>query len=146
MEYNLLNMARRAAPTTESVRLSIPLTAFVALKKEKDSQPQRVIEALLGGEIYVKQVIVVDADVDISDLRQVATAVALHVRPDRDVYIHHPTLGTELDPSCEFGDGITAKLGIDATLPLETTRRVLKNRVPKHLLDAIDLSEFVLKT
>jgi 2,5-furandicarboxylate decarboxylase 1 len=143
MEHHLLEAARIAIPDTTNVRLLVPLTAFVALQKKDDSQPQRIIEALLESDIYVKQVIVVDADVDISDLRQVATAVALHVRPDRDVYIHRPTLGTELDPACESADGTTAKLGIDATLPLGATRRVAKNRVPKHLLDSINLSEFL---
>jgi len=143
MEHHLLEAARTAVPTTVNVRLLVPLTAYVALEKKDDSQPQRVIEALWGSDIYAKQVIVVDADVDISDLRQVATAVALHVRPDRDVYINRPTLGTELDPSCESSDGTTAKLGIDATVPLASTRRVVKNRVPKHVLDSINLSELL---
>ena len=143
MEHHLLEAARTAVPTTVNVRLSVPLTAYVALEKKDDSQPQRVIEALWGSDIYAKQVIVVDADVDISDLRQVATAVALHVRPDRNVYINRPTLGTELDPSCESSDGTTAKLGIDATVPLGSTRRVVKNRVPKDLLDSINLSELL---
>ena len=143
MEHHLLEAARTAVPTTVNVRLLVPLTAYVALEKKDDSQPQRVIEALWASDIYAKQVIVVDADVDISDLRQVATAVALHVRPDRDVYINRPTLGTELDPSCESSDGTTAKLGIDATVPLGSTRRVVKNRVPKDLLDSINLSELL---
>jgi 2,5-furandicarboxylate decarboxylase 1 len=143
MEYHLLQAARAAVPSTLNVRLLVLLTAFVAIKKTEDSEPQRVIEALLVSDIYVKQVIVVDADVDISDLRQVATAVALHVRPDRDVYILRPTLGTELDPSCESGDGTTAKLGIDATLKTQTARRVIKNRVSKQLLESINLSEFL---
>jgi 2,5-furandicarboxylate decarboxylase 1 len=143
MEHYLLEAARTAVPTTVNVRLLVPLTAFVALNKKDDSQPQRIIESLLASDIYIKQVIVVDADVNTSDLRQVATAVALHVMPDRDVYIHRSMLGTELDPSCESADGSTAKLGIDATLPLKTPRTVLKNRVPKRLLDSINISEFL---
>jgi len=143
MEQHLLEVARGVAPTTVSVRLLVPLTAFVAVQKEDDARPQRIIETLLASDIYVKQVIVVDADVDISDLRQVATAIALHVRPDRDLYIHRPTLGTELDPSCESADGMTAKLGIDATIPLKSRRRVIRNRVPQRVLDSINLSEFL---
>jgi 2,5-furandicarboxylate decarboxylase 1 len=143
MEHHLLEVARGVAPTTLSVRLLVPLTAFVAVQKKDDAQPQCIIETLLASDIYVKQVIVVDADVDISDLRQVATAIALHVRPDRDVYIRRPTLGTELDPSCESEDGMTAKLGIDATIPLRSKRRVVRNRVPQRVLDSINLSEFL---
>ena len=143
MEHHLLEAARIAVPTTVNVRLLVPLTAFVAINKQDDSQPQRLIESLLARDIYVKQVIVVDADVNTSDLREVATAVALHVRPDRDVYIYRSMLGTELDPACDSADGSTAKLGIDATLPLKTTRNVRKNRVSKHLLDSINISEFL---
>ena len=146
MEHHLLKASRGVAPTTVSVRLLVPLTAFVAVQKKDDAQPQRIIETLLASDIYVKQVIVVDADVDISDLRQVATAIALHVRPDRDLYIHRPTLGTELDPSCESEDGMTAKLGIDATIPLRSKRRVVRNRVPQRVLDSINLSEFLHTT
>ena len=126
-----------------SVRLLVPLTAFVAVQKQDDGQPQRIIETLLASDIYVKQVVVLDADVDVADLRQVATAIALHARPDRDIYIHRPTLGTELDPSCESGDGMTAKLGIDATIPLKSRQRVIRNRVPQRVLDSINLSEFL---
>ena len=143
MEHHLLETARGVVPTTVGVRLLVPLTAFVAVQKQDDAQPHRIIETLLASDIYVKQVVVVDADVDVSDLRQVATAIALHVRPDRDVYIHRPTLGTELDPSCESKDGMTAKLGIDATMPITSKRRVVKNRVPQQVLDSINLSEFV---
>jgi UbiD family decarboxylase len=88
-------------------------------------------------------VIVVDADMDISDLRQIATASALHVTPDRDIYIHRPMLGTELDPACNSEDATIAKLGIDATLPLGSRRRVVKNGVPKHLLHSINISELL---
>jgi UbiD family decarboxylase len=143
MEHHLLGAARRVVPSTANVRILFPLTAFVAIDKKSDSEPQLLIETLLASDIYVKELIVVDADVNISDLRQVVTAIALHVRPDRDIYIRHAMLGTELDPSAESTDGTTAKLGIDATLTLETTRRAVKNRVSKQLLDSINLSEFL---
>jgi len=143
MEHYLLEAARGVAPTTVSVRLLVPLTAFVAVQKQDDGQPQRIIETLLASDIYVKQVVVLDADVDVADLRQVVTAIALHARADRDIYIHRPTLGTELDPSCESGDGMTAKLGIDATIPLKSRQRVVRNRVPQRVLDSINLSEFL---
>jgi 3-polyprenyl-4-hydroxybenzoate decarboxylase len=88
-------------------------------------------------------VIVVDSGVDLSDLQQVATAIALHLRPDRDIYIHSGLPGTELDPSSGAANGLTSKLGMDATQSLKTTRAVAKNRVPQHLLDSINLSELL---
>jgi len=143
MEYRLLTLARAAVPATTTLKVSVPLTVFVAMKKQDDSQPERVIKALLDSDIYVKQVVVVDASVDVSDLRQVATAIALHTRADKDIFIKRRCLGTELDPSCESPEGCTTKTGIDATLPLNGMRPVNKNRVPQQLLDSIDLSELL---
>jgi UbiD family decarboxylase len=143
MEHNLLRVAREVAPTTVNVRVALPLTAFVALRKVNDSQPRTIMDALFAADIYIKQVIVVDADVDIFDLRQVVSAVSLHVRPDRDIFIKPQTLGTELDPACDSSDGFTSKFGIDATIPHSSPRRIKKNRFPQHLLDSINLSEFL---
>ncbi len=143
MEYYLLACARAAAPGTKSVKIPVPLTVVVALQKQDDSQPERIIEALVASDIYVKHVVVVDDGVNASDLRQVAAAIAFHTRPDRGIFIHRGCSGTELDPSCESPDGATTKIGIDATLPLSASRPVKKNRVPQELLDSINLSEFL---
>jgi UbiD family decarboxylase len=143
MEHRLLTLARAAVPTTTAVKVSVPLTVFVAIKKHDDSEPERILETLLASDIYVKQAVVVDADVDVSDLRQVVTAIALHTRPDRDIIVKRRCLGTALDPSCESPDGFTTKVGIDATLPLNGMRPVNRNRVPQHMLDSIDLSELL---
>ena len=143
MEHHLLQAARAAVPSTVSVRVPLPLTVFASLRKQDDTQPRRLIESLLSSDIYVKQVVVVDSDIDISDLRQVSTAVALNVRPDRDIHISPPSQGTELDPSCDSPDGMTAKFGLDATRPLNPARRIVKNRVPQDVLDSINLSEFL---
>lgn len=140
MEHQLLSFARAVVPDTIAVKVSVPLTVFVSIRKQDDSQPARIIDALLGSDIYVKHVVVLDADVDVSDLRQVTTAIALHTRPDRDIFIKR-SLGTELDPSCESVDGCTTKTGLDATLPLENRRPIKKNRLPQELLASIDLSE-----
>jgi len=143
MEHHLLQLARSVAPGVVAVKIPLPLTIFVSLRKENEEQPRQLIEALVRDDIYAKQVIVVDAEVDIADLRQVATAVSLNVQPDRDIHILPRSLGSELDPSCESPDGFTAKFGIDATRSLKSSRRVVKNRVPQHILDSINLSEFL---
>ncbi len=143
MEHHLLAVARSAAPTTREVKVALPLTVFVSLEKKDDSQPGRLIEALLGSDIYVKHVIVVDADVDISDLRQVASAIAFHMRPDRGIYVQRQLRGTELDPGCDSPEGMVTKIGIDATLPLRASRTVTRNRVPQELLDSINISELL---
>jgi 2,5-furandicarboxylate decarboxylase 1 len=143
MEHRLLQLARAVTPNVTAVRMPLPLTVCVALNKKDDSEPKRIIDALASQDIYVKQVIIVDSDVDVSDIRQVATATALHVRADRDIYILPPSLSTELDPAADGNATISAKFGIDATVADLNVRRIAPNRVPKHVLDSINLSEFL---
>lgn len=145
IEHHLLSTARAIAPGVKRVKMEVPLTVFVQLEKKDDSEPSRLAGALLQSDIFTKQVIVLDPDVDLADLTQVMTAVALRVRPDRDVWIFPDQLGTSLDPSCESAEGRTAKIGIDATSPLVSKRRLVKNSVPQKILDSIHLSEFLGK-
>jgi UbiD family decarboxylase len=111
----------------------------VALRKADDGEPRRIIEALLAADVYSKQVIVVDDDVDPRDFRAVLGAMALWTQADRDVVIVTDAQGTPLDPSCADPRGRTAKLGIDATRSLERSRSVTRNTIPRAVWDAIDV-------
>lgn len=153
MEHLMLSMpalelrtnrdARKVCPGVVRIALVAPLTAVVAIDKQDDDEPQRLIHALLDGDIYAKHVIVVDGDVDPGDLRQVMTAMALHTQADRKVHILRERQGTPLDPSCPEVDGRSAKMGIDATRPLRPVRPFTKNRIPDEVLEAIDVKEFL---
>ncbi len=143
IEHHLMNVAQAASRGVMGLRVAVPLTTFVAMKKTNDAQPRKIIEALLECDIYTKHVIVVDAEVDISNPRNVLTAMALQVQADRDVIVYSDQKGTPLDPSCASEDGRVAKMGIDATAPMQTTRPIHRNAVAQDLLDSIDLSEFL---
>jgi UbiD family decarboxylase len=120
-------------------------TIVVAMNKTDDDEPRRVIEHVVRGDIYRKHVIVVDAEIDPNDLRQVLGAVALHVQADRDVHRFENELGTPLDPSCPGDDGRVTKMGIDATRRTEGARSVTKNTVPSAVWDAIDVDALLGK-
>ena len=139
IEYRVLLDAKRACPNVTRVVLGAPLTAIVALDKKSDEEPRKIIDAILGGDIYSKQVIVVDDDVDPHDFRQVLSAMALTVQADRDVVILPNAQGTPLDPSCPNADGRSAKLGIDATRSLTARRSVTRNSFPQAIWDEIDV-------
>jgi 2,5-furandicarboxylate decarboxylase 1 len=139
IEYRIHQDAKRASPNVTRVVLAAPLTTIVALDKKSDDEPRRIIDAILGGDIYSKQVIVVDDDVDPHDFRAVLSAMALTVQADRDVLIFSNAQGTPLDPSCPHADGKSAKIGIDATRSLTSRRSVTRNSFPQALWDAIDL-------
>jgi 2,5-furandicarboxylate decarboxylase 1 len=155
MEHLILSMpaiehrtdaeARAASPNVVKVTLAAPFTSIVALDKQDDDEPRRIIERILGGDIYAKHVIVVDADVDTASLNGVLTAAALNVQADRDVHVFTGRQGTPLDPSCPSEDGKIAKMGIDATRPISPKRPVTKNKIPAHVLDRIDLAELLKK-
>lgn len=143
LEHRTLRDARAACPGVRAIALPAPLTAVVSLAKSDDDQPRRVIEALLTSDIYAKHVIIVDEDVDPGDLHKVMGAVALQTQADTKVHILADQQGTPLDPSCPREDGRSAKMGIDATRPLAPVRPVTRNRIPPHVLAAVDLDEIL---
>jgi 2,5-furandicarboxylate decarboxylase 1 len=139
LEARTLRVAREVVPEVTRVAMVAPLTAVIALNKTDDDQPRRVISALLESDIYSKQVIVVDDDVDPNDLRAVVEAMALHAQADRAVHVLTDRRGTPLDPSCPSSDGRTAKLGIDATRARASVRPVTRNRIPADVLERVDV-------
>lgn len=142
LEHRTLRDARAVAPGVRKIALPAPLTAIVSLRKQDDDEPRRVIEALLA-DIYAKHVIIVDEDVDPSDLREVMAAMALQTQATTHVHVLPDEQGTPLDPSCPSEQGRTAKMGIDATRRLAPARPVTRNRIPPEVLAAVDLDEIL---
>jgi 2,5-furandicarboxylate decarboxylase 1 len=70
---------------------------------------------------------VVDDDVDVLDDEQVGWAVATRVQADRDLLVVPNAKGSSLDPSAD--GALTAKLGIDATVPAADRDRYRQMRV-----------------
>ena len=63
----------------------------------------------------MKQVIVVDKDIDVTDSSRVEWALMTRWQPDRDTLILSNQKGSSLDPS-RSQDGTTSKIGMDATI------------------------------
>jgi 2,5-furandicarboxylate decarboxylase 1 len=72
---------------------------------------------LFGLDNYVKLAIAVDADVDVYDDDDVLWAMATRFQADTDMFMVPKVFCNRLDPSSV--DGMSAKLGIDATAPLD---------------------------
>ena len=64
----------------------------------------------------MKQVIVVDQDIDTSDPVRVEWALMTRWQPDKDTIILSGQKGSSLDPS-RSENGLTSKIGMDASLP-----------------------------
>jgi 4-hydroxy-3-polyprenylbenzoate decarboxylase len=88
--------------------------AYVAVKQMRPGEARQIMLGLLGWDPYLKTVIAVDEDVDVTRDEQVLWAMATHVQPHRDVLIVDGLPGSALDPSAS-GIGTTSRMGVDAT-------------------------------
>jgi 2,5-furandicarboxylate decarboxylase 1 len=103
---------------------------IVAAIKKQPGDGKNAIMALLS-IADVKQVTIVDDDIDVFDPTDVEWAVATRVQADRDVLIVSNARSKPLDPSLPPTPGripTTAKMGIDATIP-EDVPRIRYNRI-----------------
>ena len=88
--------------------------AYVAVRARREGEARQVMLALLGWDPYVKTVIAVDEDIDLTDDSQVMWALATHFQPHKDVLIIEGLPGNALDPSAS-AVGTTSRMGLDAT-------------------------------
>ena len=120
------------------------LHAVVQIDKQHEEDGRRAIWAAFGGHGSLKHVVVVDTDVDLYDSADVEWAVATRVQADRDLVILTDQPGSSLDPSAVHTPGRkarTAKMGLDATAPLDETRRGYE----RVRYDPVDLAQYDVK-
>jgi 2,5-furandicarboxylate decarboxylase 1 len=145
-EATLLAHLRRSFPNVLDVHLSLGGVGryhlHVRIRKRQEGEAKNVMLGAFAGHYDVKQVIVVDEDVDIHDPAQVEWAVATRFQADQDLVIVPNSQGSKLDPSTR--DGVGAKMGLDATKPLDAPEMKFKRihvpgedaiRVDEHLND-----------
>lgn len=138
MEANLYRAVRAIVPSVTGVRVPAPYSCYVSIRQRVRGQAKNAILAVLGGDMYMKHVVVVDEDVDIFDDRQVAWAIGTRCQADRDVAVISNARGSDLDPSTSE-DGYTAKWGVDATAKPSLAQYTPRNRIPEEVMRRIDL-------
>ena len=143
MEANLYRAVRAMIPSVKAVRVPGPFTCYVSIEQRLPGQAKNAILAVLGADLYMKRVVVVDHDVDVFDDRQVNWALATRCQPDRDITVITHARGSDLDPSTKE-DGLTAKWGVDATAKPSLAAYTPRHRVPPEVAERIDLKAFGL--
>lgn len=143
-EATMLAHLRRSFPNVTDVHLSrggvCRYHLCVQMKKRFEGEAKNVILSAFGGHYDVKQVVVVDPDVNIHDAAEVEWAVATRAQADRDLVVVANAQGSRLDPSSD--NGVSAKLGIDATIPLDAPEfRYKRIRIPGE--DSVDLDAVI---
>jgi 2,5-furandicarboxylate decarboxylase 1 len=140
-EATLLEHLQRSFPGVQDVRLTRGGTCryhlVVKIDKRSNGEPKNIIMGAFGGHYDVKQVIVVDLDVDIDDPHEIEWAVATRFQADRDLLVVSGAQGSKLDPSSK--EGVSAKMGIDATKPVEAELMKFK-RIHVKGLEDVDLA------
>ena len=142
IEANLHRAVRAMVPTVKAVRVPAPFTCYVSIEQRISGQAKNAILAVLGADLYMKRVVVVDHDVDIFNDRQMSWAIATRCQPDRDIVIITNTRGSDLDPSTKE-DGNTAKWGVDATAKPSLAAYTPRHRIPKEVWQRINLKDFL---
>ena len=142
MEANLYKSVKGAVPTVVDVHVPAPFSLIVSIKKRFQGQAQAAMIAAFSSEMYLKHVIVVDEDVNITNLQEVIWAVATRVQADRDIVIIPGVRGSSLDPS-SGNEGVVTKMGIDATAKPVLSSYPKRNKVPQEVMDRLNLGDYV---
>jgi UbiD family decarboxylase len=113
----LLRAIRGAVPSVREVAVGLGgagrLHAVVSLRTPRPGEARKAMFAVWAAVNLIKQVIVVDDDIDPWNTQQVEWAGATRVKPDRD-FVIIPAVRADRSEPIEQGGTIT-KLGIDAT-------------------------------
>lgn len=123
---------QRAVPGVRNVHSTLGGAGFfhavVSIEKRGEGDGKDAILAALGSYPALKQVTVVNDDVDIFDAQDVEWAVATRFQADRDLVVIDGTSGSALDPSYDVrGTGTGAKMGLDATFPLKHAKAFIRS-------------------
>lgn len=157
-EASLLSLLQRSHPRVTDVHLSVGGVGryhlHVQFDKQREGEAKNVILAAFGAHYDIKQVVVVDTDVDVHDPAEVEWAVATRFQADRDLVVVAGAQGSVLDPSTTVGlpagddpaalrhQGISAKMGLDATRPVVFEAHVFTRvRIPGE--ETVDLARDV---
>jgi len=92
--------------------------------------------AAMTSHINIKNVIVIDPDVDIYNPAEIMWALSTRVDPKKDIFYIPYSQGHELDPASDER-GVQTKIGIDATLWEE------KKNLEKVVYKKIDLNNYI---
>ncbi|MEQ8965590.1 MAG: UbiD family decarboxylase [Azospirillaceae bacterium] len=91
--------------------------AYLSFEKTAEGQARHALMLLFGLDPYLKFAVAVDSDIDVFDEQDVLWALATRFQADTDMFVVPKVFGNRLDPSSP--DGTAAKLGLDATRPLD---------------------------
>ncbi|MDE1724700.1 MAG: UbiD family decarboxylase [Thaumarchaeota archaeon] len=119
IEAKINKELKQVLPQTKNVVLTEGgckwLHAVVQISKKHESDPKKAIDATFAAHRSLKNVVIVDDDIDPSDPVAVEYAMATRFQADTDLVIIPKVRGSSLDPSSDQKNLLTTKMGVDAT-------------------------------
>ncbi|MGR3652254.1 MAG: UbiD family decarboxylase [Roseovarius sp.] len=119
-EATILNTVQGVFPNVHNVHLAPGGTCryhlYMQMTPRQPGEVKNAMMAAFAAHYDIKQVVAVNADVDIFNAEMVEWAVATRFQADRDLLVVSGSQGSKLDPSTE--EGLGAKMGLDATVPI----------------------------
>jgi UbiD family decarboxylase len=102
----------------------------IAIRQRVPGEARNAIAAAFGSLANVKNVFVVDPDIDVFSDEQMEWALATRFQPDRDFVVASAFRTIPLDPSLASHGSLGAKAGYDLTMPLGSHRQ-LEAEIPE---------------
>ena len=135
-EARIFQAVSGTVPKVKSVNLTSGgcgwLHAVVSIEKQTEGDGKNALMAAFGAHPSVKHVVIVDADIDVTNPQDVEWAIATRLQADKGLVVIPNARGSSLDPSANQEDGTTTKVGIDATRTLKKPiEKFAKARIPE---------------
>jgi 2,5-furandicarboxylate decarboxylase 1 len=153
-EHRLMGAIPREAAILRAVKAAVPgaravhmppsgccrFHCYISIDKRGEGETRSAVFAALAADLYLKLIVVVDADIDVYNEREVLWAMANRFQGDRDLLVIPNCQGSEIDPSAKKG-GITTKTVFDATA--KGTDLPKRLRVPREVAERIKLEDYL---
>ncbi len=134
-EAKIWRAVSSVVPKVVKVRLTAGgfgwMHAVISIRKNVEGDAKNAALAAFAAHPSLKHVVVVDEDIDPDDPRDVEWAIATRFRADRGLFVIPYVRGSTLDPMALNEEGLTYKVGVDATRPLDKDPKMFeKARIP----------------
>lgn len=119
-EAHVFERLKEVVPTLKALNYPKSGThfhAYMSFKKTAEGQARHALMLLFGLDSYLKLAVAVDEDIDVFNEEEVLWAIATRFQADTDMFVVPKVFCNRLDPSSV--EGMSANLGLDATLPLQ---------------------------
>ena len=95
-----------------------------AIRQHNAGEARNAIAAVMACMANVKNVFVVDPDIDVFSDDQMEWALATRFRPERDVHVDTGFRVSPLDPTLSSADKVSSKCGFDLTLTFGSVKTI----------------------